>query len=243
LADLYSKVTLRPRSKLERLVELLEPGCDVPLRPKNGLVTQLVLYFLIWGEASPQNAAQAVKGLLGADGQIENARLTSNATDMVESICSAGRSADVTSALQLVARLATDGVDAIARRDPEEARRRLATLPRLAPDQIDFLLAASGTVSTVAPTAAALRVASRVGYPGSTYASIARSLDAELPEGDPLGIAWRAHHILKQHGMRICREVPACGTCRAEATCSYAGHGDDPASKLAHLARSTEGAG
>ncbi|NUO50734.1 MAG: hypothetical protein HOV80_17930 [Polyangiaceae bacterium] len=229
MADLYSKVTLRPRSKLERVVELLEPGSDVPPRPKNGLVTQLVLYFLVWGEAPPQSAAQLAKGWLGADGQVDVARL---AEANVDGVCSASRAADATAALQAVARLATDGLETLARRDPEEARRKLASLPKLPADQIDFLLLTSGAASTVAPSAAALRVTARLGYPGSTYAALARALDAELPEGDHHEVAWRAHHILKQHGMRTCKETPNCGSCRASAACGYAGKGDDPASKL-----------
>lgn len=238
MADLYSKVTLRPRSKLERVVELLEPGCEVPCRPKNGLVTQVVLYFLVWGEAAPASAASFAKGLLGADGQVDAVRLV----DVnVEGTCSATRAAEVTAALHSVARLAGDGLETLARRDPEEARRKLAALPRLPADQIDFLLLASGAASTVAPSAAALRVTARLGYPGSSYPSLARALDAELPEGDPYEMAWRAHHILKQHGHRVCKESPSCGSCRAQAACSYAGRGEDPASKLQSL-RNGDGA-
>jgi hypothetical protein len=238
LADLYSKVTLRPRSKLERVVELLEPGSEVPPRPKNGLVTQLVLYFLVWGEAPPQSAAQLAKGWLGPDGQVDAARL---AEANVEGACSASRAADATAALQAVARLAADGLEVLARRDPEDARRKLASLPKLPADQIDFLLLSSGAASTVAPSAAALRVTARLGYPGSTYAALARALDAELPEGDPHEVAWRAHHILKQHGLRTCKETPSCGSCRVSSACGYAGRGDDPASKL-HAIRNGDGA-
>lgn len=241
MADLYSKVTLRPRSKLERLVDLLEPSCEVPSRPKNGLATQLALYFLLWGEAAPHAAAQAVKALRLADGQIDAAQLAGGVRDLVETLCTPARVEEVAAALAAVGRLAADGLEALARRDPEEARRRLSTLPRLAADQADFLLLAGGAVSTVAPSPAALRVAVRVGYPGTTYASVARALDAELPEGDPHEVAWRAHHVLKQHGLRTCKEAPACSGCRAEPACSYAGQGEDPANKVGPAHRSSTG--
>ncbi|MBL9021119.1 MAG: hypothetical protein JNL21_02915 [Myxococcales bacterium] len=237
MADLYSKVTLRPRSKLERLVDLLEPSCDVPGRPKNGLCTQLALYFLLWGEAPPHAAAEAVKTLRTPDGQLDPAELGGGARALVESLCSAARVDEVAGALQAVARLAAEGLETVARRDPEEARRRLASLPRLPADQADFLLLASGCVSTVAPSPAALRVVSRVGYPGTSYAALARAIDAELPEGDPHEVAWRAHHVLKQHGLRTCKESPACSTCRAEPACSYAGKGDDPFVRVSAINR------
>lgn len=237
MADLYSKVTLRPRSKLERLVDLLEPSSEVPARPKNGLCIQLALYFLLWGEAAPHAAAEAVKTLRSPDGQVDPMELGTGARPLVASLCTPGRVDDVVAALQAVGRLASDGLEAVARRDPEEARRRLATLPRLAADQADFLLLASGAVSTVAPSLAALRVVARVGYPGTTYAALARALDAELPEGDPHEVAWRAHHVLKQHGLRVCKDTPACSTCRAEKACSYAGKGDDPFVRVSAVQR------
>ena len=237
MADLYSKVTLRPRSKLERLVDLLEPACEVPARPKNGLATQLALYFLLWGEAAPHAAAQTVKTWLSPDGQLDGGQLAAGPRDIVASLCNEARIDEVVAALQAVGRLAGDGLEGVARRDPEDARRKLATLPRLTADQADFILLASGVVSTVAPSAAALRVVSRVGYPGTSYASLARALDAELPEGDQQEVAWRAHHVLKHHGLKVCKETPACGSCRAKPGCAYAGEGDDPAARLAPPSR------
>jgi endonuclease III-like uncharacterized protein len=243
LADLYSKVTLRPRSKLEKLVDLLSPSCEVPARPRNGLCTQLALYFLLWGEAPPHAAAEAVKTLRTPEGQLDPAELGGGGVRaLVESLCSAARVDEVVGALQAVARLASEGLESVARRDPEEARRRLASLPRLPADQADFLLLASGCVSTVAPSPAALRVVARVGYPGTSYAALARAIDAELPEGDPQEIAWRAHHVLKQHGLRTCKESPACSTCRAEPACSFAGKGDDPFVRVSAPQRSTSAA-
>ena len=52
VADLYSKVTRRPRSKLERLLSLLEP-LAVPRRPEGRVSTQLALFYLV-AAASPQ---------------------------------------------------------------------------------------------------------------------------------------------------------------------------------------------
>ncbi len=246
MADLYSKVTLRPRSKLEKLVEMLEPACEIPQRPKNGLVAQLALYYLLWGECGAPAAAEAVKALMEA-GSVDAAKLAAGPREVVDRLCSPARAAEVLAALQAVGRLAADGLEASARRDVEEGRRRLATLPRLGPDQIDFLLLASGIASVVAPPLAALRVVARVGYPGTCYATLARTLDAELPEGDPQEVAWRAHHVLKQHGNKTCREKPDCPSCKAEPACAYAGRGEDPAGAItapsAAPVRSGEGPG
>jgi endonuclease III-like uncharacterized protein len=151
VADLYSKVTLRPRSQLERIVEQLEGEASAPARPPA---------------------------------------------------------------------------------DPEEAKRRLSSLPRLDPEAVDRILLASGARVTVAPSAAARRVAVRVGYPGSTYASLTRSLDAEILESDKSDLAWRAHHLLDRLGRERCTERPVCDSCPISASCSYHGVGLDPAKRL-----------
>ena len=87
--------------------------------------------------------------------------------------------------------------------------------------------------SAVAPTAVALRVAMRLGYPGNEAASIARALDAEVPEGDVTSVAWRAHHSLQVLGDTICtKERPRCSECAAREACDFHGVGVDPAKRL-----------
>jgi endonuclease III len=223
-------VTLRPRSKLERLLDRLESVGEVPARPKNGIVAQLSLYYLLSGEASASGAAQAVKQLLaGSDG----GSLVELERSVVEALCPPARVDDVLSALRAVGQAAREGLVAACARDVDEARRRLRDLPRMPAEQADFLLLASGLVSTVAPGPSALRVAVRIGYPGSSYAAVARSLDAEVPEGDVTEVAWRAHHVLKLHGQRVCKDAaPLCASCGVRDGCAFRGEGDDPASRF-----------
>lgn len=234
MADLYSKVTLRPRSKLEKLVEMFEHGSPVAPRPKDGLVSQLVLFYLLAAGCGPEAALRALGSLRACEGPIDAGRLAGLERSFVEPLCSAALVDETLAALQAVGRAASDGIETIARRDPDEARRRLGALAKLSAQQADYLLLAGGACSTVAPGPAALRVASRLGYPGTTYAALARSLDGELPEGDPHEVAWRAHHALRLHGERVCHaKSPSCGACRAASACSYRGQGDDPASRIA----------
>ncbi len=97
----------------------------------------------------------------------------------------------------------------------------------------EYLAQSGRTQSAVAPTSDGVRVAARLGYPGNELAAIARALDAEVPEGDVTGVAWRAHRQLHLHGISVClREAPGCPTCRLRAACSYRGEGVDPALRL-----------
>lgn len=232
MAELRSKVTLRPRSKLERVLELLGPDAKVPACPKNGIVAQLALFYFLHGEATALAAAAAVKQLARTTtpGGPANAPLTALDRELVASLCPEARVDEVLGQLQAVSRAAQEGIATVCRDEPDEARMRLGALPLMTPQRIDFLLLSAGVTSTLAPSAAAQRVAARLGYPGASYAAIARSLDAEVPEGDPTDVAWRAHHLLKQHGHAICVETePACGSCAARDACAFRGEGEDPA--------------
>jgi hypothetical protein len=71
--------------------------------------------------------------------------------------------------------------------------------------------------AVVAPTATASRVLARIGYPGASYASVARAVDEELPGPSSYDFAWRAHHVLEQHGRSLCapRRRPSAGAVRS----------------------------
>lgn len=108
--------------------------------------------------------------------------------------------------------------------DPQDTRT---------PPSAEYLAVTARSHSAVAPTLDAARVALRLGYPGNEVAALARALDAEVPEGDVVGVAYRAHHHLHLHGTTVCvREQPACGSCRLRAACAYRGEGVDPALRL-----------
>jgi len=235
VADLYSKVTLRPRSKLERILELIEPASAIPRCPRTGVVSELVLFYLLAGEATVDNTTRALKRLLAGAQTIDPSRLASVERSVIEDVCSEASVDAVVSALHAVGQAALDGLEEVCRRDPEEARRRLAQLPRVSPEHVDLILLSSGALSTVAPSLGARRVAARLGYPGSTYVALARALDAEIPEGDQAGVAWRAHHALAQHAKNFCHLAqPSCDKCVARSACSYVGEGQDPAARLSN---------
>lgn len=176
MTDFQSKVTRRPRSRLERLVSALDAGT-----PRESFETEPL-------EAISQvEARQEVLRLLDAKPPLP---------------------CDV-----LRARLEALGI----------ADRAL----------VDQLLLRAGKAGTVAPTSNALRVVVRLGYPGDTYESVARALDAELPGSDTQGIALRAHNLLDAHGRVICLPVrPTCTQCCVAERCDYRGEGLDPSARL-----------
>lgn len=235
MADLYSKVTLRPRSKLERILELLQSTTVVPRRQEGGLVIQLVLYYLVAAEVTPASASALVKQWRGTDRSIAGTTLLRLEDAVLADACSERTRSELLEALHCVGRMAQERVEELGRRDPDAVRQRLLALPRLTPDHVDLVLLSCGVLSTVAPSPTARRVASRLGYPGTSYAALSRALDAEIPEGDASQIAWRAHHALAQHGRDVCVAMaPACGHCAIEVACSYRGRGQDPATRLSN---------
>lgn len=235
MADLYSKVTLRPRSKLERVLELLHGTTNVPKRQDSGLVVQLALYYLVAAEITPTEASALVKHWRGSGTSIDGSALLALEASALGAVCPARTAAELLEALHALGRLAQERLDELSRRDPDAVRQRLLSLPRLTPDHADLLLLSCGLLSTVAPSPSARRVASRLGYPGTSYAALSRALDAEIPEGDPSQIAWRAHHALAQHGRDVClASAPACSRCAIQVACSYRGQGQDPAARLSN---------
>lgn len=238
MADLYSKVTLRPRSKLERVLELLQPTYATPKRSDSSVVTQIALFYLIAAEVTPADASKIVKTLhaqptRGTHPALDGAALAQLEASALAESCPERTRADATAWLRALGHAAIEGLEEACQSSVDEARKRVATLPRMTPETVDLILLSSGAASTVAPSAGARRVACRLGYPGSTYAALSRALDAEVPEGDATEVAWRAHHLLAQHGRDICLSAePRCDRCALLSSCSYRGQGTDPASRL-----------
>lgn len=231
-----SKVTLRPRSQLERILERLEPIHGVPPRPRIDALTELTLLYLVGGGAEAKRALGAMGPLCNRQGAVEAERLVDLARELVAQVCVDASVDAVLSALRAAGAVAvrlSDGFDARCRRDLAEARALLSSLPRLSEHHADLLLLYSGAHALVAPSAYAMHVAARLGYPGASYAALARSLDVEVPSSDALGFAWRAHHLLDRHGRQICaREAPACARCPVRPSCAASDGGEDPAERL-----------
>ena len=225
MADLQSKVTRRPRSKLERVLEILQPTCPVPERPKEGIVGAVVRSYLLEAGAKDMSVIAEI------DSDVRAGRVQAAVLERVLEHGAARESAAL--GLKALAKLAVDGLEKLCKLDVEEAKRRLATLPRFDAERSDWVLLSSRHDASVAPAAGALRVAARLGYPGSSYAAIARALDAEIPEGDSSDVAWRAHHVLEIHAQRTCHRVePGCDHCGVRTSCSYRGVDADPARRL-----------
>jgi len=238
VGDLQSKVTLRPRSKLERVLDVLTKDYDVPRASGTPLVAQLALYYLVAGEALPDDAARVIAGLRDAGGAVDASALAAITRDVVASLCNDTKVDEVLAALRVLGKLAASGAfEALGKLELDDARRALGALPRLSAQQVDYLLLASRSFATVAPAPSAQRVLLRLGYPGRGYAALTRSVDAEIPEGDALELAWRAHHVLRAHGHEICAPVdPSCESCRLRGACAFRGEGEDPAQVLGHEA-------
>jgi endonuclease III len=234
VGDLQSKVTLRPRSKLERVLDVLTKDYDVPRASGTPLVAQLALYYLVPGEALPDDAARVISGLRDPSGAVNARTLATIQRDVVASLCNETKVDEVLAALHVLGKLAeSNAFEALGQLELDEARRALGALPRLSAQQVDYLLLASRSFATVAPAPSAQRVVLRLGYPGRGYAALTRSLDAEIPEGDALELAWRAHHVLRAHGHEICAPVePSCESCRIRGACAFRGEGEDPAQAL-----------
>lgn len=234
MVEARSKVTRRPRSRLERLLEPLGALYNAPTQPRVDVLTQLTIVYLMDAGADAKRALTALGALCDPTGAVDAQRLCRVGADAFAAFCAEDRLAELIDALHAAGKLAsqlTHGLDARCREDLAEARAILRTLPRLAEPRVDLLLLYTRAHAIVAPTPFAMRAASRLGYPGATYAAIARALDLELSPGQ-VDIAWRAHHLLDQHGRTLCsREAPSCGRCPVRAGCSYE-PGADPAARL-----------
>jgi endonuclease III len=236
-----SKVTLRPRSRLERIVESLASAYGTPPRPDLDVLTQLTLLHLVGWGADAKRALVALAPLCGRSGAVDADKLAQTPRELVASICEAAAVDDALSALHAAGALALrlpEGIDARCRADLAGARALLSGLPGLGEPRVDLVLLHAGAHGVVAPSPFAMQAAVRLGYPGSTYAAVARALDVELPNGD-VDLAWRAHHVLDQHGRSLCGRPPACARCPVRDGCAHGGEGDDPAARLATATTST----
>ena len=234
--DAQSKVTLRPRSKLERILDALDEEYKVPPRPQLDLVSQIALFHLVSCGADGNAALGAVTPLCSATGAVDPERLAKTPRDLVASVCPESHVDATLLALRSLGEAAVaspQGLDARCRRDLGEARRLLRSLPGVAEQSTDLLLLQAGIHAVVAPTGPGVHVAARLGYPGASYASFARALDEELPEhANSIAVAWRAHHLLDQHGKGICARTPQCTRCPIRDACAYRGEGEDPVARL-----------
>jgi endonuclease III len=234
-----SKVTLRPRSRLERVLERLEDLYGVPPQPRIDALTELTLLYLVGGGADGKRALSVLAPLCNQRGAVDADKLAEAPHELVAQVCVEASADEVLAALRAVGAVAqrlAEGFDASCRRGLAEARALLASLPRLSEHHADVLLLYSGAHALVAPSHLALHVAARLGYPGSSYAAIARALDVEVPSSDALGFAWRAHHLLDQHGKHLCtRRAPACASCPVRQSCAVPDGGDDPAERVAPI--------
>jgi endonuclease III len=233
LSDARSKVTRRPRSKLERVLDAIGARAAVVRRPEVDLGVQLALACLVSSQASASDARDLVRRLCDAEGHVDPALLIAVTDADVTGVCPPTLVASVVDALHAVGHLVGDGaLDDTW--DPEDTRRAISGVPGMIPSRADYLLLSAGRLATVAPSAHVMRVAVRVGYPGSTYGAVARALDLELPYAGDVASAWRAQQLLDQHGRAVCTAVrPSCGSCPIREGCSYAGEGADPAERIA----------
>jgi len=232
--DDASKVTLRPRSKLERILDGLEDSYGVPARPHVDLVTQVALLLLVSCGADSRAAVNAIKPLCGKGGAVDPAKLAETPKDLVAAICQTSQLDETVAALRALGDAATAAptLEERCRGDVGEARRALRSLG-LGEQRADLLLLQAGIHPLTAPSGSAMNVAVRVGYPGTSYASFARVLDQELPEQYAIAVAWRAHHLLDQHGRSTCTaKAPQCARCAIRDACGYHGEGEDPAGRL-----------
>jgi len=233
LGDARSKVTRRPRSKLERVLDALGARAAVVRRPEVDLGVQLALACLVSAQVSAGDARDLVRRLCDADGHVEPAQLALVSDAELAGVCPPERARSVVEALHAVGHLVADGATGDTW-DPEDTRRAISGVPGMIPSRADYLLLSAGRLATVAPSTSVMRVAVRVGYPGSTYGAVARALDLELPYAGDIASAWRAHQLLDQHGRTVCTALrPACGSCPIREGCGFVGEGDDPAARLA----------
>jgi len=232
--DTQSKVTLRPRSKLERLVEVLSGSHAVPGRPGLGLLTQLAILQLVGAGADARGALAAIGPLCDDEGGVDAAKLASTPRELVAAICDGALVDETLASLRVAGTVAREGnLDDRCRPDLDLARKLLRTLPSVTEQRADLLLLYAAVQAVVAPTAFGARVLARIGYPGVTYAALARAVDEELPGPSAYDFAWRAHHVLDQHGRTFCGpKTPECWRCPVQEACAFRGIGEDPAARL-----------
>lgn len=233
------------------MIDILSTRFRVPDRPRVDVLSQLVLYYLVGATGDRITALRMLAELCGDSGEVVARRLI-EADPAMMTECTAERAEAALSGLRAVGELAgSEGrnLDERCRRNPTQGRRLVAALPGMTQQRADWLLLSVGVLPSVAPTGAAMNVAARIGYPGHSYESIARSLDSELPGlyGDAsqpgpeaVDLAWRAHHLFDRHGRAVCGPVrPSCSSCALREACPYGGEGADPAGRLDPEARSS----
>ncbi len=232
--DTQSKVTLRPRSKLERIVEVLSGTYAVPVRPELDLLTQLVLLELVGAGSEPKAALAAIAGICVSPGVVDAEKLAATPRSLVEKVCAPTNVDDALAALRATGALAKESSLAEQCEDDlDRARKLLKSIPTMTDHRADVALLYAATQAIVAPGSAASRVAARIGYPGATYAALARALDEELPSPTAFNVAWRAHHVLDQLGKTLCApQSPECFRCPVREACAFHGIGEDPAARL-----------
>lgn len=234
MADARSKVTLRPRSKLERVVESLGDGYEIPPRPHLDVLSQLALSYLLECGTTRRDALSAMKPLCGKNGWVEGDKLISATAEDLSAVGGSDTVEGTLACLRASGKLDgrhPGGLSRLCAGELGEARRTLASLPGMGAWRADLLLLSSGSHAVVAPTAIGRQVAARLGYPGVSYEAVARALDAELPP-DAIDIAWKAHHLLDLHGKAVCAKLPTCAECPVQSACAYGGKGSDPAARL-----------
>jgi hypothetical protein len=235
VVDAQSKVTLRPRSKLERLLEPLSNAYTIPERPDVDVLSQLTLLYLVGSGGDRKAALAAMSPLCAKNGRVDPEKLARTTREIVAAVCPEPYVDDAHQALRAAGEAASGApdLDARCRGDLSDARRLLRSLPLITEQRADLLLLYSGAHAVVAPSPQGIHVAARLGYPGAAYASFARALDAELPDLDGVEVAWRAHHLLDQHGKGICaQKAPQCARCPIRDACAFKGEGEDPADRL-----------
>jgi hypothetical protein len=122
----------------------------------------------------------------------------------------------------------------------EEDRPKDEGEGRSAPhDPSEHELSPAHEVSPLPPSTSLLRIAARLGYPGTSPAALVRALEAELPGGHPHELAARVVRTFERLADARCTpRQPRCAGCPIDDRCAYRGEGVDPAGWLdAHDSR------
>jgi len=220
-----------PSMKLPRMIDALARAHGEPARPPVTGPFEMILWENVAYLADDPKRSRAFETLRAGVGLEPAAILAAPDEALMAATSAGGIHADLRmEKLRDAARMALDGHDGDLRPvlalPPARAVRTLARFPGIGAPGAEKILMSCGAQPILALESNGLRVLQRIGYGkqeksyAATYRSVRDRAAAEMPE-DPAALT-RAHHLLREHGRRICRRTtPACEACPISRSCLF----------------------
>lgn len=216
------------RERLDALARLHgEPPRSIPRTPFDWIVWENVAYLVdderraaVFRELKKEVGltAEAIAG--AAHGQLL-------AVTQLGGMDPGERAKRLKAAAELALEHGGGGLESVLELETKQARKMLKQFPGIGEPGAEKILSACGKSEELALDSNGLRVLVRLGYGAEakayaqTYKSVIEATAGEVADG--ARGAWRAHRLLRTHGMVVCkRTAPKCGACPLVSDCAFA---------------------